>query len=37
MKFLEGVGPQIRNIWLDFGTDPDPDLDQFFHFSVTER
>lgn len=40
MKFLvilEGVGLLIKNIRLNFGTDPDPvlDLDQgyFFHFS----
>jgi len=27
MQFLGGVGLRIRNIWLDFGTDPDPESD----------
>jgi len=41
MKFLDGVRLLISNIWLDFGTDPDVDLDPesilFFHFSITEK
>jgi len=33
-----GLGFKIRNIWLDFGTDLDWDLDpgSFFHFSIIE-
>jgi len=27
MKFLGGVGLRMRNIGLDFGTDPDPNLE----------
>jgi len=34
-----GVSLRTRNIRLDFGTDPDPDLDpgSLFHFSIIER
>ena len=27
MKFLEEVGLRVRKILVDFGTDPDPDID----------
>jgi len=37
MKFVEEVGLSLRtrNIWLDFGTDPGPDMDPgspLFHY-----
>jgi len=35
IKVLGGVCGRTRNIWLDFWTGPD--LDQFFHFSITVR
>jgi len=37
MKCLVEVDPEIKNIRLDFGTDPDPDKYQFFHVSIIER
>jgi len=37
IKFLGEVGLWLRNIQLDFGTDPHLDIGSIFHFSITER